>query len=354
MLFLGGCGLRVEEVSPAEGESVNLLNDEIREWLTDYVQCDSTISGHLENRSAMKDVVLSWKEIPGAEYYVVRILDEDEKDDPLVLDTTTPSLNLGGLVPGQDYSWWVGAVGKSGRMKFSRKMRFHVEDTPFLVSIEGVDNTRDIGGYPCDGGHIRRGVLYRGGRMNTSDSTLITPEGILYCRDGLGIVTDFDLRSGSSSQSSETGGIVESPLGPDVRYVNISTPVYSQMFLPEWKDAVVNLISALADPEAYPAYIHCSLGRDRTGLTCWIIETLCGVSWEDTCIDYELSFFSQVGKLDPTPVWIMHQQIDPVARRIGEYVPGGTLRDNLEKYLTDLGAKPEDIASIREIFIEKD
>jgi len=72
---------------------------------------------------------------------------------------------------------------------------------PF-VQVSGLSNFRDIGGWPINSssrtGHVRKGILYRGG-----DTNRITPEGEAKLRE-LNIKSDFDLRS--SQQIQKTGG----------------------------------------------------------------------------------------------------------------------------------------------------
>jgi hypothetical protein len=77
--------------------------------------------------------------------------------------------------------------------------------TSFLfISISGLNNFRDIGGWPIVSptgdvvGHVRKGLLYRG-----SDTNRITPEGVERLRE-LGVTVDFDLRS--KQQIVNTGG----------------------------------------------------------------------------------------------------------------------------------------------------
>jgi protein-tyrosine phosphatase family protein len=75
---------------------------------------------------------------------------------------------------------------------------------PF-IPVPGVNNFRDIGGWPIhDGttdkliGHVRKGILYRGADVNK-----ITPEGEAKLRE-LNVKVVFDLRS--NQQIQNTGG----------------------------------------------------------------------------------------------------------------------------------------------------
>jgi len=350
------CKVSLADVTPAQGESFNLLSDDVAQWLASYTPCDSSIGGHHEDRYFMKDMQFSWAPVKGATAYGLVISEDKQFSDPDTLSLAEPSASISGLKTGCTY-WWKVLCDKGQ----SKVMSFSIDQTPRTVRIEGVSNTRDIGGYDAydeEGnviGRIKQGLLYRGGRMNDEVKVLVTDEGKRFSTEVLGIATDLDLRSShaGSDGRSENGGLVGSPLGPDVNYVNINAPVYSQIFQGGWEEKVCAIMHLLANPESYPVYIHCSIGRDRTGLICWMVETLCGMSQRDAIIDYELSFFSQIAGLDSASVATMHQQIDPVVNTISEYVAGGRLEANLEKYLMDMGVPAEDIQSIKDIFIER-
>jgi hypothetical protein len=54
-------------------------------------------------------------------------------------------------------------------------------------------------------------------------------------------------------------------------------------------DAISETLAVLTDPTAYPAVIHCSVGKDRTGIVMAVILSLLGVADEDIVADYALS-----------------------------------------------------------------
>ena len=49
------------------------------------------------------------------------------------------------------------------------------------------------------------------------------------------------------------------------------------------------ILALLADDSKRPAYVHCSLGKDRTGMICGVILSAIGVSREAVVEDYVLS-----------------------------------------------------------------
>jgi protein tyrosine/serine phosphatase len=54
-------------------------------------------------------------------------------------------------------------------------------------------------------------------------------------------------------------------------------------------DSVAESLAVLTDRAAYPAVIHCSVGKDRTGILVALVLSLVGVDDDDIVADYALS-----------------------------------------------------------------
>ena len=54
-------------------------------------------------------------------------------------------------------------------------------------------------------------------------------------------------------------------------------------------DSIGETLAMLTDPAAYPAVVHCSVGKDRTGIVMALILSLLGVADHDIVADYALS-----------------------------------------------------------------
>jgi hypothetical protein len=63
---------------------------------------------------------------------------------------------------------------------------------------------------------------------------------------------------------------------------------YFELLLTE-TDSLCEALAVLTDPSAYPALIHCAVGKDRTGLLVALVLSLIGVSEDDIVTDYALS-----------------------------------------------------------------
>jgi protein-tyrosine phosphatase len=167
------------------------------------------------------------------------------------------------------------------------------------VHLHGCFNFRDIGGYRTDtGGSVRWGRIYRsGGPLGLSASD----EGAI---SALGLSTVLDLRTHEEVETRSGFGQV----APDATIVHLPM---TDLLPPEdelarWSDprfvaheyrtmlegAAPMLregIAVLTDPSAYPALVHCSAGKDRTGIFTAVVLGLLGVSDEDIVYDYALS-----------------------------------------------------------------
>jgi protein-tyrosine phosphatase len=191
------------------------------------------------------------------------------------------------------------------------------KNTPELV---GVANFRDVGGYRTEDGHlIRRGLLYRSAQL--SGMTPADQEKLI----GLGIRYEIDLRTakerigqpshwgqhapgvlisfrypeeeqnaqnavpgpGQGNGKMDVGQAVSFVMSPQVTAVQVSDYL---------KDATAHLtidhaseigavMRSLAQEDA-PALLHCTGGKDRTGITVAVLMTLLGAPREEVYQEY--------------------------------------------------------------------
>jgi protein-tyrosine phosphatase len=162
------------------------------------------------------------------------------------------------------------------------------------IPIEGTLNFRDAGGYPVEGGgRIAWRTLFRSDALHRVDETgaeMISQ---------LGIKTVLDLRV------IEELLIAESPLADfadrGIRTVHMSLVGDDFSELPPELDGVyafmVNrrgpaigaAIKHLASPGALPGLVHCTAGKDRTGIVTAFTLSALGVPDEIIAADYALS-----------------------------------------------------------------
>ena len=82
------------------------------------------------------------------------------------------------------------------------------------------------------------------------------------------------------------------PERANIVYFNLPAGVYGQFFNSQYQESVKKIFELLADTDNYPIYLHCEGGADRTGVICYLLNALLGVSDEDLLTDFELTSFS--------------------------------------------------------------
>ena len=171
------------------------------------------------------------------------------------------------------------------------------------LRLTGAPNFRDLGGYTTrDGRTIRRGLVFRSGHLgelSAADYARLAPLGIRYV---------FDLRTAEERDAAPTdwpGAAprfvpLPAPFGPnDIAALmrRLADPAFdgaqARAFITEGMAAlpfcaapgIAAWVRALAAGEV-PCIIHCSAGKDRTGLFSAVLLTLLGVERETVLRDF--------------------------------------------------------------------
>ena len=191
-------------------------------------------------------------------------------------------------------------------------------------------NMRDLGGWPCDGGTVRYGRLYRSGELNAQDEDLFIHQ--------LGINTECDLTADGT------------PAYPGkMRFIgHTSYAMYSLADTGAWRTNLRGIFDAVQYGD--PVVFHCSMGADRTGTLACILEALLGVSRSDLDKDYELTSFYALRARNGnyqggTTDW---------AHLIGQLLAlsGETIRDKAVTFVTSLGFTAAEINAYRRAMID--
>ncbi len=220
-----------------------------------------------------------------------------------------------------------------------KKGSFHTANTPRILSIDGIVNVRDIGGWTTKQGTcIKQEMIYRGSEMDgvVAANYRLSPRGTQDMLNALKIKTDMDLRSGEDFTGTHA-------LGADVKHIYYNSPCYGQIFEDHYKKSVRDIFADLADSENYPIYLHCTYGNDRTGTICYLLEALLGVSDEDLLKEYQLSVTYYGRRLSLA-------SINSLASQIQQY-PGKNTQEKVEKYLLGVGVTEGELQSIRDILL---
>ena len=301
---------KIELLSNNEGETVSITDESVDEYLSATDE-ETQISVLLKNEYSgkwAKGVTLSWKQ-NGSSFYNVYVSENASFENPRLEKVFgyTPALELYNLIPGRTYYWKVkGTYSNDASEVGSFKT---AQSAVRAISVDGVSNVRDLGGYKVGSGSVNYGLLYRGGKLNGRvNGESITDEGKATMLNRLGIKTEIDLRS-----ESDDGGQTRNAVGGNVKYVKIPLGQYANVIDYEaWqklgkdkvsggydannKNAIKKLFELLADERNYPVYFHCNAGADRTGTLALLINGLLGVDEQSLIKDYELTTFSRYGR----------------------------------------------------------
>ena len=351
----GGCGgkegeSKVKALSPQEGKYVLLANDEVADFVSGYT-LGKSVNYHDTSKGDhyfMRDLTLEWTAEGNPVGYEVQISQNKNMSDAQTFNTDKASLTLNDLFVSTTYYWQVTA-DYGEKQDTSKVFSFKTANTPRTIKIDGVSNTRDIGGYLTESGkRVRQGMAFRGAYLDE-----ITPQGIADAVGRYAIKTDLDVRKAGEG----TGG-KGSPLGQEVAYYNYSCPYYlgktsTGIDNPANHENLANALRVFADESNYPVYFHCSVGRDRTGMISMLLLGLLGVGYEDICMDYELSFFSYRGCLDGAdPTYMVSSAFLGAYLYVARYLDGGkSFAENCEAYLLGIGLKQAEIDEIRRIML---
>jgi protein-tyrosine phosphatase len=173
-------------------------------------------------------------------------------------------------------------------------MREVAGDTDRHIPIPGTLNFRDAGGYQVEGGGtVARRTLFRSDALHMVGET------------GSGMLADLGLKTVIDLRVLDELLIAQSPLadfadrGTRTIHLSLVGPDFSELppelagvysfFVDRRGEAIAGAIKHLASPGALPALVHCTAGKDRTGVV--IAFTLAAVGVPDQVIaaDYALS-----------------------------------------------------------------
>ena len=350
-----------EKISAISGLDEDLItfpqqNEKVTEYMsaaTVYTDADFatvTVAGGYKDSTQTTWEQPNGTELIAPEDGTVYIMDEDTGKG--WSNTVAVGENIiTNLVPGHWHSCLIrnsdGMITGIARVKGSGQVRMiHVPNS--------VHNFRDIGGWSCDGGTVKYGMVYRGAQLSYYSSwseavySLINSTGIHYLRDICKIRCEIDLRT-----DAQVTGISSSPLGEDIEYIHYpySDASYTDIINPtgsyasQTKTMMTKIMENIA--HGIPTYIHCQAGADRTGTICMVLEALLGVAGRDCDKDFELTTFYYQGSY-------YRPRTDSNWVALRNYInglPGDTLRDKTVSWCKLMGIQASLINRYRKAMI---
>ncbi|RVW07335.1 tyrosine-protein phosphatase [Prescottella agglutinans] len=221
----------------------------------------------------------------------------------LSANTIASALDLGSAGTGSLGSLGTGSLGSLG----TGSAETPLDPTAKLTSIA---NFRDVAGndgpgYAATGGdHLRRGVIYRSNALSSaSDADLAT-------LSSLNIKHIYDLRGPTEISNPLVGGPDKVPAGAIYKNIpiefgdlvtlasTIKSPEQGRQFMidanrsyvtdPAKRAGFKQVLTDIANSDG-PVIFHCSAGKDRTGWTAAILQSLAGAAPATVMDDYLLS-----------------------------------------------------------------
>lgn len=303
-----------------------------------------------EELSRPEPITLSWKvKEQKNEIFSISISENSDLSLAKTYKTSATSIDIYNLKIATKYYWNV-SYSLDENTYTSKISSFVTEKQgPRNLYVDGITNVRDVGGWEIDSKHrVKQGLVYRSGRLNTSNAKEVIKEvteiGQKVLLDDLCLKTEMDLRT---TDDNEVGSISSSVLGKEINY--LSVPM-------NWKDNVLmanlDVISHIfsdifTDESNYPLIFHCNIGTDRTGLIAYLLNGLLGVSQENLYIDY---LFSNFGFINGA------RTVSTINNSYANYInslEGETLSSRISNLLNSIGVTNSEIDKIKEIFIEE-
>jgi len=173
-----------------------------------------------------------------------------------------------------------------------------------ILTFDGIANFRDIGGYYThDGQYVRWGRIFRSGDTGSaSDADLrrLSQMGVQFICD---LRSDLEVADKPDRNPDSANNIVHLPVQANInradrfRLLVMTRPqleelvvdLYTQIILEQNAPVMGDILRQLADPNNLPALIHCTAGKDRTGILIGLLLSVLGVPDDVIIADYTLS-----------------------------------------------------------------
>lgn len=333
----------LSQVYPENGGTVTLHTKKQDSYLNKPFALMYISATGKKELSKPESVTLNWvyTDDEPAEKCTVTVSENENMFNPTIYEVTGDSLVLTNLKIATTYYWTVDADGANSAVyNFTTSA-----DAPRNISVDGVANVRDLGGWETESGtRTKQGLIYRCGRLNESSADTvnieITEDGKNVMLGQLGIKSEIDLRK---TEGNEVGGITSSPLGDTVTYYSCPMEWDGDM-LYDNKEQVLRVFSILADENNYPVIYHCNIGTDRTGMISFLVNALLGVPEDDLIRDYMFSNNANIGGTRKASQMKNSGYYKAVAA-----AQGSSLSEKTYNCLVDLGVPSDQLDKVIEI-----
>ncbi len=358
-VFASVLSAKVALKSPADGETVALLNDRAKDFYSkSAAETDAIIRDKSEREKIVKTFGGGFKPVKfewegDGKKYLLEISENPDFENPQKFTARKISFAvIKNLKIAQKYYWRVSNIDDPSAKDVSQVRAFTTEDkAPRIMRIKGATNVRDLGGrIGLDGRRVRQNMAFRGTGLNANSKDGIThgkpfikKEGVDFMVNVLKIKTDLDVRS-----KKEVADMSASPLGEKVRWVNKSSVCYGGLFTDTGKKNYADLFRFFADKNNYPIYFHCIGGADRTGSIAFMLNAVLGVADAELEKDWKTTVFA-----DKNIDFVAEPRFHVLLKGFDSYgKEGDSYSVKVVNYLKSAGITQEEIDRFRNFMLE--
>ena len=280
-------------------------------------------------------VKFEWAE-PGGLSSTIEISEDENFSDVFMKAVCCNRFYCYNLECGKKYYWRV-----TNPKEQSQVFSFTTQDlTPRFLYFDGTTNVRDIGGYVTrDERRVKQGLLIRGAELDMH--AVLSECGKKTMRGDFGIKTDIDLRGEAIGFSKE------SPLGKDVKFVQVPMRAYEEYVKEENFENIVKVFEVLSDENNYPVYFHCWGGADRTGCLAFTIEAILGLDEEKMMQDFEITCLSGMGNVKNRN----DEDFSSMIKTLMTY--GDGWEERMTNFVLKCGVPMENVEKMKNIMLEE-
>ena len=239
-------------------------------------------------------------------------------------------------------------------------------NAPSAPIVPGAVNFRDVGGLPAGRARTRSGVLYRSGDLARLDRDGIAALGDLGIRRIIDLRADEEVAYAPSRVEGLTLTTQRVPLflGSVTSFFADDIPL-AEMYrrlVEDSADRVVEVVRGIAADQ--PVLVHCTVGKDRTGVTVALALAAAGVDHDAVVADYaRTEAVLPEGRNRNIMRWLRSQHPEAVhLEELATRSPAPVMRELLAtitarhgspaEYLRAHGLAADELAELRRVLIE--
>ena len=244
--------------------------------------------------------------------------------------------------------------------KASQGFEFKTGDYPRTISMGGIGNVRDVGGYPTSYGvRTKQGLIYRG--MEIIDVS-ISGHSVNYSasveeanQKYMNIGHEIDLKGDDSFNAGNYSCLKQADGTTPIKFSHLQVVAYDGFLTSDVSlGHLPEIFKILAKADEDKVYFHCWGGADRTGMVAFFLNAILGVSYTDLIEDFEITTETNNKRCH------MHNSDNAhFPKFLNEYInktdygydPTKSVNKNCEKFLLDHGVSADDIERIRQIML---